>query len=96
MRLDKCSTFGIMKAVSKSIQFLPKLINYTLVPRIKIGESFKYLGRYFDFDMTNEAHKLELSTVLEDLMSEIDLKPLHLKNKVLLYNRYVLLPFQCS
>ena len=76
--VDKCSTFGIKKAVSKSIQFLLKLIiNNTLVPRIKIGESFD-----FDFDMTNEAHELELS--------EIDLKPLHPKNKVLLYNRYVL------
>ena len=40
--------------------------------------------------MTNEAHKLKLSTILEDLMSEIDLKPLHPENKVLFSNRYVL------
>ena len=47
VRVNKCSTFGIKKVVSKSIQFLPKLIiNNTLIPCIEIGESFKYLGRY--------------------------------------------------
>ena len=84
VKVDKCSAFGIKKTVFKSIHFLPKLIiDNTLVSRIKIGKSFKYLGRYFDFDMTNEARKLELS--IKDLMSKIDFKPLalHPKNKVL-------------
>ncbi|CAB4005395.1 Hypothetical predicted protein [Paramuricea clavata] len=91
IRVDKCSTFGIKKAITKSVQYLPKLlISNQLIPKITIGESFQYLGRYFDFHMSNDNHKTELTTLLNELMSDIDSKPLHPKNKLLLYSRYVL------
>ncbi|CAB3993797.1 Hypothetical predicted protein, partial [Paramuricea clavata] len=91
IRVDKCSTFGIKKAITKSVQYLPKLlISNQLIPKITIGESFQYLGRYFDFHMSNNNHKTELTTLLNELMSDIDSKPLHPKNKLLLYSRYVL------
>ena len=91
IRVDKCSTFGIKKATTKSIQFLPKLlINNRLLPKINIGESFQYLGRYFDFEMSNNNHKEELTSLVNEIMTDIDLKPLHPKNKLLLYSRYVL------
>ena len=91
IRVDKCSTFGIRKAITKSVQYLPKLlINNQLIPTINIGESFQYLGRFFDFNMSNDKHKSELTTLVDDLMSDIDSKPLHPKNKLLLYNHYVL------
>ena len=49
IRVDKCVTFAIKKTLTKSIQYLPKLlINNCPVPTVKIGESFKYLGRFFD------------------------------------------------
>ena len=74
IRVDKCSTFAIKKALTKSIQYLPKLlINNCPVPTVKIGESFKYLGRFFDFNMSNEEHKLELISLVNELMSDIDL-----------------------
>ena len=83
IRFDKCSsTFGIKKAITKSVQYLPKLlIDNQLIPKVNIGESFKYLGRY---------HKTDLITLVSELMTDIDSKPLHPKNKLLLYNRYVL------
>ena len=91
IRVDKCSTFGIKKATTKSIQFLPKLlINNRLIPKINIGESFQYLGRYFDFEMSKNNHKEELTSLVNEIMTDIDLKPLHPKNKLLLYSRYVL------
>ena len=91
IRVDKCSTFGIKKAITKSVQYLPKLlISNQLIPKITIGESFQYLGRYFDFHMSNENHKTELTTLFNELMTDIDSKPLHPKNKLLLYSRYVL------
>ena len=40
--------------------------------------------------MTNAKHKSKLISLIDDLMSEIHLKPLHPKNKILLYSRYVL------
>ena len=91
IRVDKCSTFGIKKALTKSIQYLPKLIiNNNLVPAIERGKSFCYLGRYFDFEMFNNEHKSELISDLTKLMKDIDLKPLHSKNKTIVYSRYVL------
>ena len=40
--------------------------------------------------MSDDVHKSEVSSLMEDVMSNTDSKPLHPKNKVLLYNRYVL------
>ena len=76
---------------TKSVQYLPKLlINGGLVPCVEMGESFRYLGRYFDFNVSNNQHMSELSSLVQDLMCDIDEKPLHLKNKLLLYSHYVL------
>ena len=61
-----------------------------LIPTIKEGETFQYLGRYFNFNMSDEQHKSELCSLVDDLMNNIDSKPLHPKNKILLYSRYVL------
>ena len=92
IRVDKYSTFGIKKAITKSVQYLPKLlINNNLIPAtIKIGDAFQYLGRYFDFSMSNNNHKTELATLVNELMTDIDSKPLHPRNKLLVYSRYVL------
>jgi hypothetical protein len=35
--------------------------------------------------MSEKEHKQEVITLMDDIMSEIDLKPLHPKNKLLLY-----------
>ena len=91
IRVDKCSTFGIRKLCTKSVQYLPKLlINGVLIPCVDMGESFRYLGRSFDFNMSNNQHMFELSSLVQDLMNAIDIKPLHHKHKLLLYSRYVL------
>ena len=91
IRVDKCVTFAIKKTLTKSIQYLPKLlINNCPVPTVKIGESFKYLGRFFDFNMSNQEHKSELISLVNELMPDIDLAPLHPKNTLVLYSRYVL------
>ena len=90
IRVDKCSTFGIKKQLTKSIQYLPKLfVNTHLVPRIEIGKSFRYLGRYFNYDMSDQEHKSELLDVFDDIMNKIDELPLHPKDKILLYSRYL-------
>ena len=40
--------------------------------------------------MSHDNHKTDLITLVNELMTDIDSKPLHSKNKLLLYNRYVL------
>ena len=50
IRVDKCITFGIRKHSRRSTRCQPKLlIDGDLAPAVKTGDSFRYLGRYFDF-----------------------------------------------
>ena len=65
-------------------------MNNSLRPLIEIGKSFCYLERYFDFEMFNNEYKSELMSNITKLLTDIDLKPLHPKNKIVLYSRYVL------
>ena len=91
IRVDKCITFGIKKPATRSNQYLPKLlVNSELVPYVRLGDPFLYLGRYFDFDMSNAVHKQELSQMVGDIMYKVDLLPLYPKNKCQLYNHYLL------
>ena len=91
IRVDKCCTFGIKKVSSKSAQVQPKLfINKEMVPCVKHEDSFRYLGRHFDFHMSNQVHKIELSNLVTSMLNIIDSLPLHPNSKLLLYNRYLL------
>ena len=70
IRVDKCLTFGIKKFSSRSLQYEPNVfVNNKTVPAVKSGESFKYLGRYFNFEMDNKAHKEILQSSLFDLIA---------------------------
>ena len=91
IRVDKCVTFGIKKFSSRSLQCEPKLlINNETVPTVKSGDSIKYLGRSFDFEMDNEVHKEKLKSSLLDMLTRIDALPVLPKNKLLLYQRSIL------
>ena len=91
IRVDKCLTFGIKKFSFRSLQYEPKLfINNEIVPTAKSGKSFKYLGRYFNFEMDNEVHKEKLKSSLPDMSSRFDALSVLPKNKLLLYQLYIL------
>ena len=62
--------FVIKKFLSCSLQYEPELfVNNKKVPTIKSGESFKYLGRYFNFEMDNKVHKEKLHSSLADMLT---------------------------
>ena len=91
IRVDKCSTFGIKKASTSSVQYLPKLIvNHDLIPTVEIGKSFKYLGRYFNFSMDNHNHLSEVLDLVSTMIAQIDGIPCHPENKLLIYHRFIL------
>ena len=91
IRVDKCITLGIKRSATRSIQQLPKfLVSSELVPCVQLGDSFRYIDRYFDLDMPNIIHKQELPQMVDDILSKIDLLPLHPKHKLQLYNGYLL------
>ena len=66
------------------------IFNNELIPAIDINESFKYLRRHFDYSMSNQAHKDNLCYTVDELLEDIDSLPLHLRNKLLIYHRYLL------
>ena len=91
IRVDKCITFGIKKFSTRSLQFQPKLlVNSKSVPTVKNGESFKYLGRFFNFEMSNKDHQDLLLSSLYDMLQTVDSLHIHPKKKLLLYHRYIL------
>ena len=91
IRPDKCHTFGMKKSSTKSIQYSPKVyINNILVDSVKEGEPFLYLGRHFDFNMSDKEHQDELKSKLKEYMEKIDSLDIHPKNRLLIYQRYVL------
>ena len=84
IRVDKCTTFGIKKFSTRSLQYQPKLFIYNeIVPPVITGESFKYL-------LSNQEHMSKLSSIFTELLTQIYSLPLHPKNKLLLYNSYLL------
>ena len=61
IRPDKCQTFAMKKVVTQSKQFKPKIyVENISIKSIEEKESFRYLGRQFNFDMGNSEHKRQL------------------------------------
>ena len=91
IRVHKCHSFGLKKSGTSSKQFQLKLfVNNELIPAVKQDEYFTYLGRHFDYKMTNNQHKEDLLKDTRGMIKGIDDLPLHPKNKLLTYNRYVI------
>ena len=60
------------------------------MPPVRNGESFKYLGHFFNVDMDNKDHKEILKFSLQTMLKTVDSLYIHPKNKLLLYHRYIL------
>ena len=91
IRVDKCTTFGIKIFSTCSMQFQPKLlINNETVPPVEKEASFRYLGRYFNFEMNSDDHMASLKTSFSNMLSEIDSLPILPQNKLRLYQTYLL------
>ena len=91
IRVDKCVAFGLKMFSTRSMQFQPKLfIKKEIVPSVKSGESFRYLGRYFNFEMDDKDHKVQIQSCLLNMLQRIDSFTILPSNKLLLYHRWVL------
>ena len=91
IHVNKCIAFRIIKFSIRSLQFQPKLlVDSKSVPTVKNSESFKYLGRFFNFEMNNKGHQDLLLSSLHDMLQTVDSLHIHPKNTLLLYHRYIL------
>ena len=69
-----------------NVQTNPKLfVNDEQIPALEKNENFKYLGRYFNFQMDNEEHKKELLDITNKILNKVDTLPLHPKHIYLKY-----------
>ena len=83
--------FGMKKVITAMKQIKPKLyINNVLVPAIEINDSFIYLGRHFDFSMSDLPHQNQITEKTKSLLNLVTNLPLHPKNKLKIYHRYIL------
>ena len=72
------------------MQFKPKLfLAREQVPTVDMDKSFKYLGRWYNFEMDNAEHKANIVQLTNDILMKIDNLPLPPRNKILLYLRYL-------
>ena len=71
------------------MQFQSNLfLNKESVPSVKSGESFRYLGRYFNFEMDDKDHKVQIQSCLLNMLQHIDSFTNLPSNKLLLYHRW--------
>ena len=71
------------------MQFKPKLfLLREQIPNVDMDKIFKYLGRWYNFEMDNAEHKASIIQLTNDILKKIYSLPLHRRNKILLYSRY--------
>ena len=90
IRVDKCKTFGIKKTITRSMQFKQKLfLLREQVPTVDMDKRYKYLGRWYNFEMDKAKHKANIIQLTNVILMKIDSLLLHPRNKILLYLRYL-------
>ena len=71
IRVDKCHSFGIKESGTSSKQFQPNLfVNNEIVPPVKQDKYFTYLGRHFDYKITNNQLKDDLLSGTKNIMKK--------------------------
>ena len=83
-------TFSVKKSSTAAFQFEPHLmISGQKILTVKKVESFKYLGKSFNFGMDLHKIKEELESKFEKYLYDIDRLPLKPLNKIHFFNTYV-------
>jgi hypothetical protein len=86
IRLDKCSSFGMLKKGNQFSQILPNVwLKSGLISATPLNKDFTYLGKLFNFNMSNESAKAAAITKLDlllDTTSSLPVKP-QMKLKIL-------------
>ena len=59
------------------------------VPTPDKDKSFKYLDQWYNFEIDNAVHKANIIQLTNDILMKIDSLPLHPRNKILLYWRFL-------
>ena len=65
------------------------LINNQRIPPVELDESFKYLGKEFNYKMSTQHKEKDLTDELSKYLTKLNSVPLHPRQKITVINRYV-------
>ena len=65
------------------------LVNNQRIPPVELDESFKYLGKEFNYKMSTQHKEKELTDELSKYLTKLDSAPLHQRQKITVINRYL-------
>ena len=60
-----------------------------MIPPVELGESFKHLGKHFNYKMNSKPVEQELEAAITDYLQKIHNLPLHPKHKISITTKYV-------
>lgn len=90
IRIDKCCTFGMEKIKTSYTQIFPCLfVDTQKIPVIQINDSFKYLGKLFDFSMDDSKAKDLLKKKLHELLQITSSLKCKAQNKIKILKMYI-------
>ena len=91
IRLDKCLTFGAVKRGTKFQQILPSinLRDKGMIPAVPLGESFKYLGKIFDFPSLNTKPREDFETKIKKILVKISSLKVKSQTKLKIFSMYI-------
>ena len=71
-------------------QYKPLLpVNNQKIPPVELDESFRYLGKEFNFKMSTEQKEKYYIDELSKYLTKLNSVPLHPRQKITVINRYV-------
>ena len=90
IRLDNCSSFGLIKKDNIFCQILPKVwLRSGEIPATPIDHDFVYLGQKFNFSMNNESAKAALKEKVKFLLDTTSDLPIKPQTKLKILSSYV-------
>ena len=90
LRPEKCSTFGMAKISGVYGQFEPKLYtDGTQIPPVKLGDSFKYLGKLFAFNKDDLEIKSLLKSKVKTILDKITNLKISSQTKLKIVRLYI-------
>ena len=62
------------------------MVNNQRIPPVELDESFKYLGKEFNYKMSTQHKEKDLTDELSKYLTKLDSVPLHPRQKITVIN----------
>ena len=83
VRVDKCKSFAMKKVSTSTVQYEPYLtVNDERIPPVELNDQMTYLGKDFNFLMSCDHIKNQLTTEIDQYLQKTNLLPLHPQQKI--------------